>query len=59
MEMRRRRLGTGCGVEGVSRTPFIGQGRERRGHGRAGTACTEGAAKLPLSWQFYPLVNAI
>jgi hypothetical protein len=30
---------------GVSRPPFIGQGRERRGHGRAGTASNEEAAK--------------
>jgi hypothetical protein len=33
MEMRRGRLGTCCGMVGVSRTPFIGQARERRGHG--------------------------
>jgi hypothetical protein len=33
----------------VSRPPFIGQERERRGHGRVETACNEGAVKLPLS----------
>jgi hypothetical protein len=46
MKMTRRMVGTCYGVVGgVSRPPFIGQGRERRGHGRAGTAGNDGAAK--------------
>jgi hypothetical protein len=32
MEMRRRRLESCCVMVGVSSPPFMGQGRERRGH---------------------------
>jgi hypothetical protein len=46
MEMRRGEgLGPDVAWYGVSRPPFIGQARERRGHGRVGTAYNERTAK--------------